>query len=101
MIKEFPKVVIIILFILFLFFYFFGNNIYQNELVEKKDLTIEQIKKFENDVKNGIEIDINDYVVKDKSYDNNVTRLNDNISNFIELGFRKIFKYLLSGIDSN
>jgi len=100
LIKQIPKIVIIITFIIFLFFYFFGNNIYQGELTEKKDLTIEQIKKFENDVKNGVEIDINDYVVKEKNYNNDVTRLNDNISNFIELGFKKLFKYLLKGINS-
>ena len=100
MIKDIPKAIIIIIFLLFLFFYFFGDNIYQSELTEKKDLTIEQIKKFENDVKNGVEIDINDYVVKDKHYDNNITKLNSNISNFIELGFKKIFQYLIKGIDS-
>lgn len=101
MIKDIRKVLVIIIFVIFLFFYFFGSNIYQKELTEKKDLTIEQIKKFESDVKAGVEIDLNDYIVKDKNYDNNVTKINVTISNFIEKGFKKIFKYLLSGIDND
>ena len=93
--KKVSKVLIAFVFIIFLFFYFFGNNIYQEELTIKKNLTLEQIKKFEKDVKEGVEIDINDYVVKDKDYNNKITELNDNISNIIEFGFKKVFKYIL------
>ena len=100
MIKDLSKVLMILILLIFLFFYFFGNNIYQEKITIKKDLTLEQIKKFEKDVKDGVEIDINDYVVKDKDYNNKVTMLNDNISHFIEFGFKKVFKYLLRGISS-
>ena len=83
-----------------LFLYFFGNNIYQGWITEKKDLTIEQIKKFEQDIENGVEIDLEEYIVKDKNFDNTITKINSKISNAIESSFKKIFKYLLKNIDS-
>lgn len=94
------KLFIVITFIMFLFFYFFGSNIYPNELTVKKDLTIEQINKFEQDVKEGKEIDINDYIVKEKDYNNTVTKINSSISSIIEFSFKKIFNYLLKNIDT-
>ena len=97
--KKIIKYFIILLFTLFLIIYFFGSNIFQSGLTKKRDLTQEQIEKFEMDVKNGVEIDINDYVVKDKSYDNSITRFNSKISSVIELGFKKVFEYLLKNIE--
>ncbi len=85
--------------LLFFFFFFVGDIIYKNRLTTKTILTEEQIKKFEEDVKNGVNIDINDYVVKDKDYQNNVTRVNDTISSLINKTFKQIFKYILKSID--
>lgn len=85
--------------LLFFFFFFVGDIIYKNRLTTKTILTEEQIKKFEEDVKNGVNIDINDYVVRDKDYQNNVTRVNDTISSLINKTFKQIFKYLLKSID--
>lgn len=93
------KLVIYAVIILFLLLYFFGSNIFQSKLTEKRDLTTSQIAKFEEDIKNGVEIDINEYVVKDKTYDNIVTNTNNKISNMIELGFKKIFDFLLKNIE--
>lgn len=83
----------------FLILYFFGGRIYDYKLKEKKVLTEEQIKKFEEDVKNGIEIDINDYIIKDKDYSNSITKINGEISNIIELGFKKVFEQILNNIN--
>ena len=93
------KYLVISLLSLFFILYYFGTTIFQSELKEKRDLTVEQIAKFENDIKNGVEIDINQYVVKDKSYDNAITNINKDISKIIEKGFKKLFKYLLKNID--
>ena len=93
------KLVIYAVIILFLLLYFFGSNIFQSKLTEKRDLTTSQIAKFEEDIKNRVEIDINEYVVKDKTYDNIVTNTNNKISNMIELGFKKIFDFLLKNIE--
>lgn len=38
---------------------------YEYKNYSKKILTQKQIEKFENDIKNGIELDINEYLVKD------------------------------------
>ena len=92
MTNKVSKLLIAFLLIIFIIMYYFGSNIYDYKIIEKKNLTEEQIKKFENDVKEGKEIDLEQYVVKDKNYSNKVTRLNTKISNIIETGFKKIFK---------
>ncbi len=99
MIKKKSKYFIYLVILFFLFIYFFGGNIYKYKLTEKKDLTLEQISKFENDIKNGIEIDLSEYVVKDKNYYNSITNINNDISKIINVGLRKIFQYLLKKID--
>ena len=97
--KIIIKYLLIIIISIFLFLYFFGSNIFQSKLTEKRILTQKQIEKFEEDVKNNVEIDINNYVVKDKSYNNFITDTNRKISNAIELGFKKIFEYILKNVD--
>ena len=72
---------------------------YEYRQHEKKVLTEEQIKKFESDVKNGVEIDINDYVFKEKDYSNKIVKINDKISDVIEYGFKKAFNYVLKNIN--
>ena len=99
MIKRFTKYFTIVFLLFFLFIYFFGGNIYKYKLAEKTSLTLEQISKFESDVKNGIEIDLNDYVIKDKDYTNVITDINGKISSFINFGLKEIFKYFLKKVD--
>ncbi len=79
--------------------FYFGKNIYKYKLTEKKELTEKQIEKFENDIKNGIEIDIDEYIVKDKDYSNKITKTNKKISNTISRFFKKIFEYFLRNIN--
>ena len=79
--------------------FYFGKNIYKYKLTEKKELTEVQIKKFEDDIKNGVEIDLDEYIVKDKDYSNNITKTNKKISNTISRFFRKIFEYFLRNIN--
>ena len=97
--KKICKYFLCSLLLVFLLLYFFGSNIFPNRLTLKRDLTINQIEKFEEDVKNGKEIDLNEYIIKDKTYENLITKTNKRISNIIESGFKKIFKYLLKNID--
>ncbi|MBR1385635.1 MAG: hypothetical protein IJ568_02260 [Bacilli bacterium] len=99
MTKKISKVLMASLLIVFVIMYYFGGNIYDYKIIEKKNLTEEQIKKFEIDVKEGKEIDIEEYVVKDRNYSNKVTRLNTKISNIIETGFKKIFEYFLKNVN--
>jgi len=97
--KNIIKYIFIFILLFFLLIYFFGNNIFPNKQTLKRDLTISQIEKFESDIKNGIEIDLEDYIIKDNNYDNLITKANKKITNIIESGFKKLFKYLLKNIN--
>ncbi len=97
--KKIVKYVIYLLFATFLFYFLVGDKMYQDDLMKRKNLTEEQIKKFEEDIKNGVEIDLNEYVVKEKDYSNSVTKINGKISSLIEKGFKKVFEYFLSSLD--
>ncbi len=99
MIKKTFKTFVIAISLLFLFFFFFGNNVYNYKLTERKDLTIEQIERFEQSIKEGKEIDLDEYIVKEKDYTNIVTKTNCFISDLINKGFKKFFDYLLKNID--
>lgn len=74
-----------------------GYYEYQN--YKKTSLTEEQIKKFENDIKNGNEVDIHEYLIVDnKKYDNNLSKLasklSDVISELVNNGVEYTFKYI-------
>ena len=74
----------------FLLVIFFGlyfsskTGYYETEEKNKTILTLEQIKAFEQDVQNGAEIDLKDYLKTfEKNYDNSVSKHALQISNFI------------------
>lgn len=99
------KIIFSLFFISFLIIYFSeltGYYEYQNN--QKTALTEEQIKKFEEDVKNGIEVDINDYtIIKPKKYNNSLSKLasklSDGISKIVNNGVEYAFKYISRLID--
>ena len=99
MIKKIFKYTFIGLFILFVFFFNLGGLIFKNKITEKKELTEEQIVKFEQDIKDGKEIDVNKYLVKEKNYQNKITEINSNISHVIEKVFKKLFEHFIKNID--
>ena len=76
--------IVLILFLIFLGVYFAGKNgYYESVLHNKKNLTEEQIMKFENDIANNIEVDLNEYIPKE-----------DNNSNFVSNGAYNISQFL-------
>jgi len=99
------KFIFLIFFMSFLVIYFSeltGYYEYQNH--QKTTLTEEQIRKFEEDVKNGNEVDINKYLVVDtKKYNNALSKLasklSDNISKIVNNGVEYTFKYISKIID--
>ncbi|HHW68965.1 MAG TPA: hypothetical protein GX747_01310 [Tenericutes bacterium] len=99
-ITKFLKIFFWVLFISFCALYISqATGYYEYELHKKVIFTEEQIKKFENDVKNGANIDINDYLKnQNKYYQNNTSKLGLNISNFIgknvKNGIKKTFEAL-------
>ena len=74
-----------------------ATGYYEYEQSRKTAFTEEQIKQFEQDVKNGKEIDINDYLENtNKNYQNNISRLSLNVSEgigkYAKIGIEKIFE---------
>ena len=98
--NNFVKVFLLMFLIIFLVMYFSsGNGYYQYELNKKTNLTEEAIKRFEQDVKDGKEIDINDYLVNEKKdYSNNFSRAGLNLSNNIKKIFSEGVKLLFDSI---
>ncbi len=88
------KYVFVFLFLCFVTAYAIGESgYYEYELANKKVLTEEQIKKFEQDVANGEDVDLNSYIVEThKDYTNKFTRATTKVST-------KVNEYLKKGIE--
>ena len=69
---------------------------YEAKLNEKTMLTEESIRKFENDVREGKEVDINDYVVeKNRDFSNGATKIGVFLSSFKILCQKDLPKWLI------
>jgi len=98
--KKIYRFIFMVFFLSFLVIYFSeltGYYEYQNH--KKAAFTSEQIKKFEEDVASGKEVDINNYIVTDtKNYNNKLSKatskLSDEISKLVEDGVENTFKFL-------
>ena len=91
----------IFLFVIFITIYiFYGNSYYNYDLHKKIELTSEQIEKFESDIKNNNNIDVNDYIsATNEDYSNNISDLGITFSNFtskyVKEGIRGILNILV------
>ena len=56
---------------------------------EQNILTDDAIKRFEEDIRAGKNIDTNNYLVEEKNYSNKISRLGMKTSSFIEKSFKK------------
>lgn len=98
--KKGIKIAFIIIVLLYLLLYFSYKNGYYKDLnQEKKILTEEKIKEYEEDLKNGIDVTQKEYVVVTPNYDNNLTRSFLKISKTIESGFDKTIKYIFKKLN--
>jgi len=95
------KTIILLLFILFLALYYSANTgLIDYHAKNKMELTEEQIKKFESDVKNNVEIDLEDYITDyEKNYDNNISKTTMNISKTIGKTIESALNLLFKNID--
>ena len=70
----------------------------ETKLNRAKTLTEEQIKAFEEDIKNGKEINVKDYIINQKNYTNKLSNDIYKVSLRLEKGIDKtiklIFKYV-------
>ncbi len=96
--KRIIKIVSLLLVIAFLSVYFssFNTNYYDNKNV----LTEEAIKRFESDLKNGKKINVNNYIEREKNYNNKVSTTSLKISKLIDNCINKSLKLVIRYLDS-
>jgi len=72
---------------------------YKTRTSRVKTLTEEQIKTFEQDIKAGKEIDINDYVINRVDYSNNLSNNIYKISLKLEKGLDFVVKFIFKKVN--
>lgn len=71
-----------------------ATGYYEFEQHNKKVMTEEKIKQFESDIKEGKNINLEDYVSNDtKSYESKVSKFGESMS-------KKVEKYVVSGLNT-
>lgn len=93
-----------IIIIFLVMFFTSSSGYYEYELNKKSNLTQEAILKFEQDVKDGKEIDINDYLIEeDKDYSNSFSdvglKLSNKIGDIFSEGVKLIFNSIGKLVD--
>lgn len=96
------KIIFLTLVFLYIGLYFASNSGYIDYQARNKTvLTKEQIKKFEEDVKQNKPIDIDNYITdKQDMYDNNISRVSLKISNSIGKAFEKVLNYIFGKLEN-
>lgn len=97
--ERFWSSILLITFVIYTSVFIMTNlGYYEYASYKRKTITEEQIKKFEEDVKNGKEIDVNDYLVFDELLYANKKRLGLKLSEGIGTISKKfivqVFKFL-------
>ena len=76
------------------------SGYYEYKLREKSDLTEDAIRRFEKDVKEGKNVDINDYLDNtSKDYNNGMSNFNKKLSNGINKIFSESLKFIFKSIN--
>jgi len=98
--KVFKLLSVVLIVGFLLMFFSSSSGYYEYELNKKSNLTQEAIIKFEQDVKEGKEIDIKDYLDDEtKDYRNSFSDIGLKISNKIGSIFSKGVKFIFNSID--
>ena len=86
------KYIILTFFITFLALYISqGTGYYEYKNSKKVALTNKQIKKFEEDINKGKNVDLTKYIeINNKSYQNKISKTGLSISNTLEKGVQKL-----------
>lgn len=97
--KRLIKLIGIILLIFFLALYLssYNTSYYEN----KNILTEEAIKRFEKDLKEGKKINVNNYIEKEKNYNNKVSTYTLKLSNLIDKCINKSLKLVLKYLENS
>ena len=83
--NNFFRIMTLTVFLIFLALYYSSNaGLIDYQAKNKTSLTEEQIKMFEEDVKNNVQIDLKKYIDnKEDRYDNNISKTTLKLSNTI------------------
>lgn len=98
--KTIIKLVLITVFLSFLITYVIGmSGYYEYELSNKRIMTEEQMKQFEEDVKNNENIDLGDYVVSTHTdytnkFTKGVTNASLTINKYLKKSIESVFKIM-------
>lgn len=89
-------------FLIFLALYYSSNaGLIDYQAKNKTVLTEEQIKLFEEDVKNNVEIDLKNYVEdKEEKYDNNISKTTLKLSNTIGDTVQGVLDFLFNKLEN-
>jgi len=100
--KNIFRIIGLTLVFLFIGLYFASNAGYIDYQSRNKTiLTEEQIKQFENDVKENKAIDIKNYITsKEDEYDNNISRMSLKLSHTISETFENILNFVFGKLEN-
>ena len=99
--KRFNRI-LFVLFLIFLAIYYSANvGLIDYQSKYKKDLTEEEIEKFEEDIKNGVDIDLTTYKVNEDRFNNTLSRVTLKISNGIGSAFQGVLNYFFKEIEKS
>ena len=95
------RYILLILFISFLALYISSNaGLIDYQAKHKKDLTEQQIKQFESDIKNDVNIDIKKYIDSDEEkYDNMLSKATLKVSNTIGYGVKNVIDFFFNKVE--
>lgn len=99
--KRFNRI-LFVLFLSFLAIYYSANvGLIDYQSKYKKDLTEEEIIKFEEDIKNGVDIDLTKYKKDESRFNNSLSKVTLKVSNGIGNIFGDILNYLFSRMENS
>lgn len=99
--NNFVKIMSLTIFLIFLALYYSSNaGLIDYHAKNQTALTEEQIKMFEEDVKNNVEIDLKKYIDnKEDKYDNNVSKTTLKLSNTIGETIQNALDFLFGRLE--
>ena len=95
------KIFVLVLVIMFTaFFLVTTGEYYEHKLRENTILTNEAIERFEKDIKEGKNIDLDNYIPNNnKDYSNGMSNFNKSVSGTIDKVFSETLRYLFKSIN--
>ncbi len=100
--NNFFRIMVLTVFLIFLALYYSSNaGLIDYQAKNKTSLTEEQIKMFEEDVKNNVQIDLKKYIDnKEDKYDNNISKTTLKLSNTIGETVEGILNFVFGKLEN-